>query len=339
MEKLYSGLDLHSNNTYCGISDGMETRVFRGRFPNDLGLILRGLAPFRERLVGVAVESTYNWYWLVDGLQEAGYNVHLANPNAVRQYDGLKNVDDETDAFHLAHLLCLGILPEGYIYPKEERPVRDLLRRRLLLVHQRTAQVLSLEGLMMRQFGERVTGRFVQSLEEGGLNARLADPALRLAADTSISVIRHLAERIRIIEKEAIGRCQLRPDYANLTSIPGIGRILATTIMLETGPISRFDSVANYSSYCRCAKADKTSNGKKKGENNGKNGNKYLSWAFVEAANYCRRYFAPARAFCQRKTAKRNGVVAVKALACKLSKAAYFIMRDQEVFHPEKCFG
>lgn len=339
MEKLYCGMDLHSNNTYCGISDGMEKRVFRYRFPNDLGTILSGLAPFRERLTGVAVESTYNWYWLVDGLQDAGYKVHLVNPNAVQQYDGLKNADDVSDAFHLAHLLCLGILPEGYIYPKTERPVRDLLRRRLLLVHQKTAQVLSLEGMMMRQFGERVTSRFVENLEEGGLDQRLSDPALCLAANTAISVIRHLAERIKIIEKEVSDCCKLKPEYLKLISIIGVGRILATTIMLETGPISRFATVSDYSSYCRCARADKTSNNKKKGENNGKNGNKYLSWAFVEAANYCRRYCEPARSFCQRKAAKRNNVLAIKALACKLSKAAYFIMRDQEVFQAKKCFG
>ena len=339
MEQLYCGMDLHSNNTYCGISDEQGKRLFRRRLPNDLGTILRTLEPYRTRLAGVAVESTYNWYWLVDGLMENKVKVHLVNPNAVRQYDGLKNADDETDAFHLAHLLQLGILPQGYIYPKDERPVRDLLRRRQLLVRQRTAQILSLEGMMMRYLGERLSSQDIQRLEEGELDLRLEHPALRLAADTAISVIRHLAERIRLIEKEVAVHCRLKPEYAKLTSIPGIGVILAMFIMLETGPVSRFASAANYSSYCRCAKAEKTSNNKKKGENNSKNGNKYLSWAFVEAAVCCSRNLAPARAFCQRKTAKRNHAVAVKALACKLSKAAFFIMRDQVEFNPERLFS
>jgi len=85
------------------------------------------------------VESTYNWYWLVDGLQEEGYKVHLANPSAIKQYEGLKHTDDKWDSFWLAHMKRLNILPEGYIYPKEELPVRDILRRRLLFVQQRTA--------------------------------------------------------------------------------------------------------------------------------------------------------------------------------------------------------
>ena len=263
----------------------------------------------------------------------------MANPNAIRQYDGLKNVNDQTDAFHLAHLLRLGILPQGYIYPKDARPVRDILRRRMLLVQQRTAQLLSLEGQMMRHLGTRMKSREIERLEEGGLDDLLTEPFLRLAADSAISVIRHLSDRIKIIEKAVSAHCKLKPEYAKLTTMIGVGPILATTIMLETGPIQRFSSDSNYSSYCRCAKADKMSNDKKKGQNNGKNGNKYLSWAFVEAANQCRRFCEPARKFCQRKTAKRNAVVAVKALACKLSKAAYFIMRDQEVFDPKKCFG
>ena len=108
---------------------------------NDLALILATLEPFRDDLRGIAVESTYNWYWLVDGLMEAGYRVHLANPSGIKQYEGLKHSDDRDDAFFLAHLLALGILPEGYIYPKEERPVRDLLRKRSFLVKHRTAHI------------------------------------------------------------------------------------------------------------------------------------------------------------------------------------------------------
>jgi transposase len=66
-------------------------------------------------LKGVVIESTYNWYWLVDGLMEARYRVHLANPAAIQQYNGLKYTDDHSDARWLAHLLRLGVLPEGYI--------------------------------------------------------------------------------------------------------------------------------------------------------------------------------------------------------------------------------
>ena len=125
--KLYSAIDLHSNNHVLTIINEQDQKVFERRLPNKLAVTLQALTPYQEDLCGIAVESTYNWYWLVDGLMDAGYQLHLVNTAAVQQYEGLKHTDDNHDAFWLAHLLRLGILPTGYIYPKEQRAVRDLL--------------------------------------------------------------------------------------------------------------------------------------------------------------------------------------------------------------------
>ena len=128
--ELHAGMDLHSRDVFTGIMGPKGKRVFEKRLKNDLPLILKTLEPFRGEIKGIALESTYNWYWLVDGLMETGYDcVHWANPSAIQQYEGLKHTDDRHDAFWLAHLLSLGILPEGYIYPKQERPIRDLENR------------------------------------------------------------------------------------------------------------------------------------------------------------------------------------------------------------------
>ncbi len=154
MRQLYAGCDLHGNNNLIGIVDGEGKRVFKKKLSNDLCLVRDTLKPFQEELVGIAVESTYNWYWLVDGLMEEGYKVHLANPSAIQQYVGLKHSDDKHDAFWLAEMLRLGILPEGYIYPKEERPVRDLLRKRGHLVRLRTSLMISLAEYSEPQPGE-----------------------------------------------------------------------------------------------------------------------------------------------------------------------------------------
>jgi len=134
MEGLYAGCDLHGNSNFLGIIDAEGKRVFKRKLSNELLLVLDTLKPFQEELVGIAVESTYNWYWIVDGLMEEGYQVHLANHSAIQRYSGLKHSNDQHDAFWLAEMLRLGILSEGYIYPKEERPVRDLLRKRGHLV-------------------------------------------------------------------------------------------------------------------------------------------------------------------------------------------------------------
>jgi len=336
---LYAGIDLHSNNGYYGILDGNDRRVFKKRLPNELPVVLEALSPFREELAAVVVESTYNWYWLVDGLMEHGYDVRLANPSAIDQYDGLKDANDETDAFFLAQLLKLGILPEGYIYPKAERPVRDLLRRRLLLVQQRTSHILSFQSLVTRQTGQKVNTNSIKRLEEGAVSSLLHDECLILAGETNLSVIAFLTEQIQKLEKTVLGQVKLRPEYENLLTVPGIGKILGLTIMLETGDIGRFAGVGNYSSYCRCVEAKRKTNGKSKGGNNRKNGNRYLSWAYVEAANFAKRYCPEAMSFYQRKASRRNNCVAIKALASKLSKACYFIIRDQTAFQRSKIFG
>lgn len=119
--KLYAGLDLHKRNVACAIINQTGQLVYRHRWPTELPVILQGLAPYRPQLQAVAVESTFNWYWLVDGLQAAEYPVRLANPSQMGRYSGLKQTNDDTDAQWLAELLRLDILPVGYIYPKAER--------------------------------------------------------------------------------------------------------------------------------------------------------------------------------------------------------------------------
>ena len=339
--KLYCGVDLHSNNGVYAIKSEEDKRVFKKRLKNDLDVVLNSLEPFRKDLASVAVESTYNWYWLVDGLKENGYPVHLANPAAIDQYDGLKDANDETDAFFLADLQRLGILKEGYIYPKQDRGVRDLLRRRMLLVGHRTSLILSLEGLLSRETGGHFGWQKVNRLENDDWVKLLRnDETLLFNARQQIGMIRYLTEKISLFEQHILGRVKLRTEYELLLSMPGVGMILGLTIMLETGgDINRFPKVGNYTSYCRCARAKHTSNGKKKSDNNRKNGNRYLSWAFVEAAHHAIQWCEPARRFYQRKMAKTKGSVATKALASKWSKAAYYILKRQEPFHLERVFG
>lgn len=128
--KLYGAIDLHSNNNVTVVIDEQDKVVYEKRLPNDLAVIVEQLSAYQDSLQGIVVESTYNWYWLVDGLMDKGHKLHLANTAAIQQYQGLKHTDDHSDANWLAHLLRLGVLPQGYIYPKAERAVRDLLRKR-----------------------------------------------------------------------------------------------------------------------------------------------------------------------------------------------------------------
>ena len=328
----YAGIDLHSSNSFVGVINAKDKILYGKRHANRLDDILRALDPFKDSLQGVVVESTFNWYWLVDGLQEHGYPVHLANPSAIQQYEGLKHTDDPWDSFWLAHMYRLGILAEGYIYPKEHRAVRDLLRRRLLFVRQRTAQILSLQSMISRNLGFKMSNNEIKKMKPEDIEQLFDCFNLVFMATNSWATIEFLKHIIKGIEKRVMSQVKLRKEFEMLRTIPGIGNILGLTIMLEVGDIGRFAKVGDYSSYCRCVESKRLSNGKK-------NGNKYLAWAYVEAAQFCRRYCVKAQSFYQSKEAKTKPVVAVKALSNKLSKASYYIMRDQVAFNEDKLFG
>jgi len=337
--KLYAAIDLHSDNNVTVVIDEQDQVVYQKRLANDVAMIVEQLSVYRASLQGIVVESTYNWYWLVDGLMEQGYKVHLANTAAIQQYEGLKYTDDHSDARWLAHVLRLGVLPEGYIYPRADRPVRDLLRKRSQLVRQRTTNLLSIQNLMTRNTGSSLSANEIKGLDVQQVDELLPNGELALAVKANLSVMCGADEQTKILERTVTQRVKLSPQFSFLKTVPGIGQILALTIMLETGDIRRFSNVGNFASYCRCVGSQKISNGKKKGQGNTKNGNKYLAWAFVEAANFAIRFNAKIKSFYQRKKAKTKGVVAIKAVAHKLCRACYYIMRDHVAFDVTKAFG
>jgi len=333
------GIDLHSNNGYYGIIEPDGKRVFHRRLANVLPTVLRTLDPYHKTASSVIVESTYNWYWLVDGLMQHGYKVKLANPAKFTKYNDMKFSDDKTDAFFLTELERLNILPTGHIYPGSERPIRDLLRRRMFLVRHRTSMINSFQSLASRETGrDSINARQIGLLDQERIKELFSDEYVQLAGISCLETIKCITDQVKILESVILKQAKLKPEFERLKTIPGVGKILALTIMYETGAISRFKSPGNYVSYCRCVKSVHMSNGKKKGEGNRKNGNRYLSWAYVEAAHYARSCCEPAKKFYQRKLAKRNAAVARKALASKLCRAAYYIMRDQTEFDVQKLF-
>ena len=335
---LYCGIDLHANNSVISVIDDRDTVQYEKRLPNDLGEIVSVLAPYRSDLSACVVESTYNWYWLVDGLMDAGFDVRLAHTGAIPQYAGIKHSNDQTDARHLAHLLRLGILPEGHIEPREQRAIRDLLRRRLLFVRQKTLHHLSLQSLIARHTGERLTANQIKTLDNEAIAQKLSDP-VALGAQ-----ITHLArdwyeQAIEMLEHEVLKQLKPRPEYQLLSSMPGVGKVLASTILLETGSIGRFASPGHYASYARCVNSERISNGKLKGRGNKRNGNKYLAWAFMEAAHYAAIWSPEIKRFYQRRQAKRHILVAKKTVANKLARACYHMLKRQEPFDVTRAFG
>lgn len=335
----YAGIDLHATNSVVVVIDETDQVRYQKRLRNDLPLILAALESYRTTVQGVVVESTYNWYWLVDGLMEAGYRVHLAHAPALPQYSGLKHADDQHDAQWLAHLLRLGLLPTGYIYPKAARAVRDLLRKRSQLVRHKTMVVLSLQSLLTRLTGTRLSLPRLRQLTSEGIRALVSFPEQVQAIESSLTVLQCLEQEIHTIEGRVWEAGRTQPGYALLQTVPGIGPILAGTILLEAGDLRRFATVGHFASYCRCVGSEHLSNGKRKGAGNTKSGNKYLSWAFIEAAHFAIRYEAVIRTYYQRKQARTHPLVALKAVAHKLARACYHMLREQVPFELARAFG
>ena len=339
MQQLYCGMDLHSSNTYIGMLNKKIQRVFKRRVRNDLPLLLETLAPFKDKMVGIVVESTFNWYWLVDGLMDAGYKVHLANPGKMKQYQGVKYQGDKHDAFFLAKLLLLGILPEGFIYPKEKRPVRDMLRRRSLFVRHHTAHVLSVQSMIQRNTSKYYRGDQIKKMPESELTELLKYEYLVKMALSQINILKELETQMKTIEENVLEQTKLSKPFNRLISIKGVGKIIAMTIMLEVGDIGRFSKSQHFSSYARCVPSKKISNGKSKGEENRKNGNKYLSWAFSELVYHAKQHSESIQNYHNKKVSKTHIMIASRAIANKFTKAVYYMLRDDVPYKENKLFG
>jgi transposase len=333
---LYCGIDLHSNNHVICVIDDKDNRVFEQKLGNHAELTIDALKKYKRRLKAIAVESTFNWYWLVDALMEAGFKVELVNTAKIVQYNGLKRTNDRYDAFHLAHVMRLGILPTGYIYPKPERSLRDLLRKRMQLVQDRSRHIIRYKSLIQMHTGRIIRADFIKAKKYQV--PIVGDDNVQLALQSHIILIRALTVQIKILEKSILRQVEPTPGFDRLKTASGIGDILAETILLETGDITRFKGPGNFASYCRCVDSRRESNGKKKGENNRKNGNKYLAWAFIEAANFAIRRSERAKRFYEKKKNATNMIVARKALAHKIARACYWVMRNQEDFNEDLVF-
>lgn len=211
--KLYCGIDLHSNNSVVVVLDEVDKVIYQKKLNNDLSLILKQLSTYKSEIVAIAIESTFNWYWLVDGLMEGGYTVKLVNTAAVQTYEGLKYTNDKDDARWLVHLLRLDILPTGFIYPKEERAVRDLLRKRSQLVRQSTTNILSLQNILARNTAQSLSSYQIKKLDDEQAEKLINDPNITLSLKSNLNVIKCLQSTISDIEVAVLKQSRLRTEF------------------------------------------------------------------------------------------------------------------------------
>ena len=332
---LYGSVDLHSTNSYVAVTDEADRLICHKRLPNRLEELGRFFEPFKEILSSIALESTYNGYWVMDGLIGLGYSVKLVNTWMMQEYSGLKYTDDKSDCLWLNRMNRLGVLPTGYIYPREDRPVRDLLRKRGLLVRVRTKIINSLKHQSMTWSAINIPRKEVFDVSEDEVNALFQDPALRFCANTFAETIQYLTEKIKKIESFIHKKAKEDELVRRLRLLRGIGPILSWTIRYETGDIGRFPSVKNFLSYCGLVESKRMSNFKIKGRNHVKNRNRYLRWALAEGA--VASLADPSIKKYHDRLVKKKGPIKAKAiLSSKMARMAYFLMKDPSFVYDQR---
>ena len=340
--KFYCGIDLSARDCHVCVIDEQLQIMVQQKLRNDLPKIIKLLTPYQGQLQ-IVVESTFNWYWLVDGLKAAGFDVVLAHTLGLYLITGAKVKTDRRDAYSLAKLLLVGVVPRAYIYPVETRPVRDLLRRRARLVQVRAGEYGSLRRLLLRQGILSSKQQEIKTASEAELEQWFEHPLVRLHASQELRRIELFSEQIAELEKKILALAKTVPSYELLLKLPGVCQTIALTILYEVGELSRFASVKDFSSYCRVVPGIAQSGNMSGRGRASKQGNHYLKAAFSQAAVHAVRCYPKVRRCYERQLQRHQGrgrkLICYNIIAHKLAQAAFHILKEQTAYREELLFG
>jgi len=335
----YCGVDLHARTMYLCILDQAGQIVVHKEIAAEPAAFLEAVAPFRNNLV-VACECLFCWYWLADVCAAEKIAFVLGHALYMRAIHGGKSKDDKIDAEKIARLLRGGNLPMAYAYPKGLRETRDLLRRRMYLVHKRAEVIAHLVNTNsqynLAPFGKKLI--YAKNRKSLDLPGRFADPSVRLSAQVDLQLIDAYDEIITDVELylERTVKLDDGDTYYRLRSIPGVGKILGLVLLYEIHDIGRFAAAGQFLSYARLVRPKKTSAGKVTGGGGSKIGNAHLKWAFSEAACLLARESDQAKRFLARKEKKHGKAKALGILAARLGRAVYHMLKQKKAFDAKR---
>jgi transposase len=298
---------------------------------------LTAIAPYRDQ-IAVAVECIFTWYWLADLCAREKITFVLGHALYMKAIHGGKAKNDKIDAQKIAGLLRGGMIPEAYVYPETMRSTRDLLRRRMQMMHQR-AQLLAHVQNTNHQYNLPDIGKKISYRgNREGVAERFADASARSNVAFDLKRIGFYDGLLNEIELEIVRHAKQHDPNSLylLDTVPGVGKILSLVLLYEIHDIGRFPSVQDFASYCRLVKPRKESAGKVYGSSGGKIGNAHLKWAFSEAAVGFLRHNPEGQAYLARLEKKNGKGKALSILAHKLARAVYYILRRKEAFEMKR---
>jgi len=340
--RFYCGVDLHARTISLCVLDASGAVVREATIDAAPAAVLDALAPFRDGLV-VGCECMFAWYWLADLCAAEGIAFVLGHALYLKLIHGGKAKNDTIDAHKLATLLRGGAFPQAYVYPKGMRETRDLLRRRTFLVLKRSHFLAHLVNTNSQYNLPPLSQKlcYARNRAELDLPSRFEDSSVRKNVETDLALVDAIDAQVRDLELYLTRSAKVDDPqaYQRLRSVPGVGPVLALVFLYEIHDVKRFAEVGQFLSYARLVRCQHESAGKIKGSGGRRIGNAHLRWAFGEAACLLLRESAAAKKWLARKERKSGKGRALGALAAKLGRAVYHLLRKSEAFDAKRFFA
>ena len=338
--RFYCGVDLHTRSMYLCVQDHDGKKLLHQDYPADPQRFLQAIAPFRDDLV-VGCECTFSWYWLADLCLQQQIRFVLGHALYMKAIHGGKKKNDKIDSDKITMLLRGGMFPVAYVYPAGMRETRDLLRRRMHLVHIRGGTLAHIQNTNSQYNLPPFPKKICHARNRTDLAERFTNQSVRKNIELDIDLIDHYDELITQLELYLVEHAKVDDAYSFhlLRSVPGIGKILALVLLYEIHTINRFASAGDFLSYCRLISGRGESAGKPKGVMGRKIGNAHLKWAFADAACLMIRESEQAKRFVQRLEAKHGKPHALAVLRGRIGRAVYYMLKRNEPFDLKRFFG
>ncbi len=336
----YCGVDLHARKMYVSVVDEAGTLVQQRNLDAGPERFLSLIRPYRTGLV-VGCECMFAWYWLADLCRDEGLDFVLGHALYMKAIHGDKSKNDRIDSEKIARLLRGGMFPPAYVYPREMRATRDLLRRRSHLVRMRTDAIAHVVNTTSQYNLPAFDKKLRNAANREGVAEQFPDPSVRRMIESDLSLCDHLDEQIRTLELDLVRSARVDDPqaYQRLQTIPGVGKVLALVLLYELHDVGRFADVRNFVSYCRLVRPKHESNGKTTSAAKKKKiGSAPLRWALGEAACLMLREVPEAKRLVARLEKKHGKAKALAILAAKIARAVYWMLKRKEAFDVTKCF-
>ena len=340
--RFYCGIDLHARLLAICIVDPAGAIVLQTQIPADKQLLLQTLAPYRPDVV-IAVECLFAWYWVADLCAAEKIPFVLGHALYMKAIHGGKAKNDDIDAEKIGRLLKGGNIPVAYVYPKGLRETRDLLRRRMYLVHQRAALITHVQILNAQynlpEFSKKLI--YAKNRAELKIAERFENPQLRKSVLVDLALIDALDTQIADVELhlERTAKVEDPQTFHTLKTIGGVGKILGLTLLYEIHDIHRFPDVGEFLSYARLVRCRHESAGKKLGSGGAKIGNAHLKWAFSEAVCLLVRHYPVVKIWQARHEKKHGKKKTLGILAARLGRTVYHLLRKRAAFDVQRFLG